>query len=154
MKDSNGFRRENKKQYEPRDPNPVAVLLLNIIKDQITSFLTLPPEERFNGSQDLYYVGSYPAGLESENIPEASKYGVFQLGRAVRLPKDEPERMNRLSTEIILIDKETGTPAFFLTSYITPKMVANVRVVPYNEKGPVYREALSWDSRDEAKAAE
>ena len=158
MKDenrNNGFRKGGNKPVEKAEPNPVALLLLNIIKEQVRDFMTLAPEERFEGSKDLYYVGSYPAALDGgDALPEAANYAVYQLERAVRLPKDEPDRMNRLSTAILLINKETNQPAFYLTSYITPKMVANIRIVPYTDRGPSYRSSLSWDSRDEEPAEE
>lgn len=150
MKDNerrNGFRRTQK--FEEREPDKIALLLLNTIKKQVLEFLTLAPEERFDGTSSLYSVGSYPAVLDSEAVPEAAGFDVYQLDRSVRLPKNDPERMNRLSTSILLLSKETGMPAYFLTSYITPKLVANIRVVPYNDRGPVYSTAISWDSRDE-----
>ena len=153
MKDNenrnNGFRKGGNKPVEKAEPNPVAVLLLNIIKEQVRDFVTLAPEERFEGSKDLYYVGSYPAVLDRDVVTDAANYSVYQLERAVRLPKDDPERMNRLSTAILLVNKDTGEPAFYLTSYITPKMVANIRIVPYNDRGAMYRQCLSWDSRDD-----
>lgn len=147
----NGFRRIQKD--DNRELDKVALLLLNTIKKQVCDFMTLAPEERFDGTQNLYSVGSYPAALEADGVPEAAKYDAYQLERAVRLPKDDPERMNRLSTAILLIDRETGKPAYYLTAYITPKMVANIRVVPYNDRGAMYKQAIAWDSRDEEKEA-
>lgn len=158
MKDNekrNGFRRINKEDQQ-KEPDKVALLLLNTIKEQVREFLQLEPEERFDGAKALYTVGSYPAVLESEAVPEASNFDVYQLERTVRLRKDEPDHMNRLSTAILLINKETAKPAYYLTAYITPKLIANIRVVLYNDRGPSYGNSISWDSRDdeETEAAE
>ena len=153
MKDNerhNGFRRT--RNEEPKEVDKVALLLLNTIKQQMVDFLTLAPEERFDGTKNLYRVGSYPAMLDSDQVPEAAQYDVYQLDRAVRLPKNEPERMSRMSTSILLINRETHIPAYFLSAYITPKLVADVRVVPFNERGPIYSASISWDSRDEETA--
>ena len=114
------------------------------------TYLALDPKERIEGSKNLFHVGSYPAELESDSCPEdLAKYKTYQLERSVRVRTDDPEKRTRLSTAILLIDTETCMPAFYLTAYVTPTMIANVRVVPYNEHGPVYARAVSWDSRDE-----
>lgn len=153
MKDNenrNGFRRDRKQNNEQVEPSMVALLLLDTIKDQVKTFMALKPEDRYEGSKELYYVGSYPATLTSDNVPEAANYDVYQLERSVRLRREEPERLNRLSTAILLIDRETHQPAFYLTSYITPNLVANIRVVPYNNHGAWYKALVAWDSRDDA----
>ena len=154
MENNNRGFKKDRRQQEQKEPNKVGLLLRNTIKEQILDFLTLAPEERYEGSKDLYYVGAYPAVLASDSVPEAENYGVYQLERVVRLRKEEPEKMTRLSTSIVLIDKKTGTPAFYLSSYITPKGIANVRVIPFDEKGPMYRDAIVWDNRDEYKEKE
>lgn len=140
-----------KKKEVKKEIHPVAKLLCGVIKGQILEFLSLTPEERADGVRDLFYVGSWPAILTAEGdeqVQDVDRYAVYQLDRSARMRRENPLEMSRMSTAIVLVDKETARPAFYLTAYITPKEDANIKVIPYTDKGADYPNSLIWDSRD------
>lgn len=126
-------------------PDPTAKILLEIVSEQVRNFLALDPDDRFDGQDALYNFGGYSADLH--NFEGAEDLVSFQLDRTVRINRDNPEDLRRLSTDVVILSKTTNEPAFYITSFITPRLEWNVSVVPFNERGPNYRAKASFDSR-------
>ena len=125
--------------------DPVGELLLNTFVDQINEFLNASPEERGTLCKDLFSVGTFPARLTG--CEGAEKYLVYQLERYARMKKVDPLSYHRMSTALILIDKNTHKPSYYLTAYITKSGDGSVIVYPMNDNGPVYKNIIQWDTR-------
>lgn len=129
------------------EPHPVAVLLRDNISEQMLEFLRASHDERLELSKDLFKIDMFPAGLTG--CEGAENYNVFQIERTTRMNKDiEVDEIPRMSTAIILIDKKTGKPAFYLNGYITPRATASITIYVMGENGPDYKSTVRWSSRE------
>lgn len=120
--------------------NPVACLLRDAISDQIETFLEGDPTEA--AAANLFNLGSYPARLTG--CEGAEDYEAFQLDRSVRLNRDDPSKLNRLSTIIVVQNIATHRPAFLVQAFISPNRTARVIVHEQTENGTNYRNTLRW----------
>ena len=130
------------------DPHPVAVLLRDNISNQMLNFLKATPEDRFNMCRDLFKVEAFPSDLAG--CEGVENYSVFQIERTTRMRKEDVENneIPRMSVAIILIDKTTHKPAFYLNGYITPRATASITIYCMGENGPDYRQTVRWSSRE------
>ncbi|MCM1531916.1 MAG: hypothetical protein NC114_06550 [Ruminococcus flavefaciens] len=134
-RDTGKFRPKQEVQH-----HPVAILLQDEMIRQITDFLEGPPTEE--SANQLFNLGSYPARLTG--CEGAEDYEAFQLDRSVRLNKDDPSRLNRLSTIIVIQNIATHKPAFLVQAFISPNQTARVIIHQQDDKGTVYRNTLRW----------
>lgn len=142
------YNNNNSKRERPEPPE-VAKLLCRTIVDQITDFLSSYGwKDRLN---DLFTLGDrWPAGIAgcegTENLL------AYQVERTVRLDRDDPEKIRRMSTSIVVIDNVTAKPVYYLTAYISPNMQAGVQVYTMGDRGPDYRKTIRWNNRNSEKS--
>lgn len=144
---TNKFNNGGKPQREPVEYHPVAILLRDEMVAQINQFLDSDPGDYQTAVKDLFQLGSYPARLKG--CDEAADYEAFQLDRTVRLNRDEPEKLNRLSTIIVIMSRVTHKPAFLVQAFISPNKSARVIVHEQDEKGTIYRNTLRWSNNQQ-----
>lgn len=128
--------RENNTEY-----HPVAVLLRDEMIRQITNFLETKPVTQ-ESMDELFNLGSYPARLEG--CEGAEDYEVFQLDRSVRQNREDPSKLNRLSTILVVLNLITHKPAFLVQAFISPNRSARVIVHEQGDNGTIYRNTLRW----------
>ena len=138
--------RKDQGKYRPNDQpveySPVALLLRDEMARQITNFLEGPIDE--DHAKDLFDLGSDPARLAG--CEGAEDYEAWQLDRSVRLSKDNPENLNRLSTIIVVTNMATHKPAFLVQAFISPNRSARVLIHEQGESGTIYRNTLRWSN--------
>ncbi|MCM1230159.1 MAG: hypothetical protein NC489_08500 [Ruminococcus flavefaciens] len=135
--------RRDQGKFRPKqevEHHPVAILLQDEMIRQITEFLEGPPTDE--SANRLFNLGSYPARLTG--CDGAEDYEAFQLDRSVRLNKENPEKLNRLSTIIVIQNIATHKPAFLVQAFISPNYSARVIIHQQDDKGTIYRNTLRW----------
>ena len=145
--ESHAYERSDRKpRYEKPEPSPVAILLRDTISDQMMEFLRADTNKRFELSESLFKIDMFPCGLSG--CEGAEKYNVFQMERSTRMRKDRPEELPRMSTALVLINKETQKPEYYLTATITSKETASLQIYYMNDNGQDYRRTVRWNSHD------
>lgn len=133
-------REEKPSQTKNTTYHPVAMLLRDAISEQIEIFLDNEPTEKT--AAELFNLGSYPARLTG--CEGAEDYEAYQLDRSVRLNRDDPSKLNRLSTIIVVLNMATHRPAFLVQAFISPNRTARVIIHEQTETGTNYRNTLRW----------
>lgn len=140
------FEKSEKTRTAKSEPDPIGSLLLDALVSQINDFLGTDPVDRSEAIKDLFDVGPYPAGLTGSD--EAKKYDVYLMQRTARMSRDDDTKHRRLSCDIVMVERDTGTPMYFAKSYITPDDIAAVEVYCADrDRGTDYRKTLRWTNR-------
>lgn len=130
-------------RQEKPEATPMAKALLEEYRDEIRSFLTTSIDNREELARTLFSVPGFPAdAVDVEDGVE--NYKVYCLERSVRLNRDDPSKLTRMSGTI-LYQKKDGKPAYMVSAFITPSGSGNVTVFTYGERGIVNRERWSSD---------
>lgn len=127
---------------------PMAIALRDIFASQIMDFLEQDPSDYKTAIQVLFNVSGWPAKLNTGICDDSDRYNLYQVDKDTRLNRDDPAKLNRLSTIVIAIDAETHVPAFMVQAYIAPSGVARVIVHEMGDNGPIYRNTLRWSNQD------
>ena len=127
---------------------PMAIALRDIFASQIMDFQEQDPSNYKTAIQDLFNIGAWPAKLNVGICDDSDRYDLYQVDKDTRLNRDDPAKLNRLSTIVIAIDAETHVPAFMVQAYIAPTGVARVIVHEMGDNGPIYRNTLRWSNQD------
>ena len=138
-----GYKADKTREPRPKpevEYHPVALLLRDALAEQINTFLNGDITEK--AASELFNLGSYPARLTG--CDEAEDYEAFQLDRSVRLNRDDPENLNRLSTIIVVQNIATHRPAFLVQAFISPNRTSRIIIHEQDEKGTIYRNTLRW----------
>lgn len=130
-------------RQEKPEATPMAKALLEEYRDAIRSFLTTSIDNREELAKTLFSVPSFPADAADVEVG-AETYKVYCLERSVRLNRDDPSKLTRMSGTI-LYQKKDGKPAYMVSAFITPSGSGNVTVFTYGERGIVGRERWSSD---------
>lgn len=130
-------------RQEKPEATPMAKALLEEYRDEIRSFLTTSIDNREELAKDLFSVPGFPAdaAVVEDGV---ENYKVYCLERSVRLNRDDPSKLTRMSGTI-LYQKKDGKPAYMVSAFITPSGSGNVTVFTYGERGIVNRERWSSD---------
>lgn len=158
MKNSKNNKRANNNQFndqkdrgnntrrprqEKPEATPMAKALLEEYRDEIRSFLTTSIDNREELARTLFSVPGFPA--DAADVEDGvENYKVYCLERSVRLNRDDPSKLTRMSGTI-LYQKKDGKPAYMVSAFITPSGSGNVTVFTYGERGIVGRERWSSD---------
>lgn len=137
----NNDRRPNRQ--EKPEATPTAKALLEEYRDEIRSFLTTSIDNRAELAKNLFSVPGFPADAASLE-DDIKTYKVYCLERSVRLNRDDPSKLTRMSGTI-LYQNADGKPAYMVSAFITPSGSGNVTVFTYGERGIVNRERWSSD---------
>lgn len=130
-------------RQEKPEATPMAKALLEEYRDEIRSFLTTSIDNREELARTLFSVPGFPA--DAADVEDGvENYKVYCLERSVRLNRDDPSKLTRMSGTI-LYQKEDGKPAYMVSAFITPSGSGNVTVFTYGERGIVGRERWSSD---------
>lgn len=130
-------------RQEKPEATPMAKALLEEYRDEIRNFLTTTIDNRAEVAKDLFSVPGFPAD-EVRLVEDGKTYKVYCLERSVRLNRDDPSKLTRMSGTI-LYQKADGKPAYMVSAFITPSGSGNVTVFTYGERGIVNRERWSSD---------
>ena len=133
-------------RQEKPEATPMAKALLEEYREEIRSFLTTSIDNREELARALFSVPGFPADAASIESAEVGveTYKVYCLERSVRLNRDDPSKLTRMSGTI-LYQKKAGKPAYMVSAFITPSGSGNVTVFTYGERGIVGRERWSSD---------
>lgn len=133
-------------RQEKPEATPMAKALLEEYRDEIRNFLTTSIDNREEVAKNLFSVPGFPADAASIESVESDveTYKVYCLERSVRLNRDDPSKLTRMSGTI-LYQKKDGKPAYMVSAFITPSGSGNVTVFTYGERGIVGRERWSSD---------
>jgi len=145
MKKSKKFKpaAEPKKNVVPVDP--VANALLDALKECIEDFLAVPVAEQADAVLDLFNI-TWPSILSAADGP-IEGYKVWPVQRSARMLHEDNTKHQRLSTDVVVTDKDTGTPMYFAQAYITPNDTGAVIVYCMDpNRGPSYQRTLRWNS--------
>lgn len=130
-------------RQEKPEATPMAKALLEEYRDEIRNFLTTTIDNRAEVAKDLFSVPGFPA--DAADVEDGvENYKVYCLERSVRLNRDDPSKLTRMSGTI-LYQKKDGKPAYMVSAFITPSGSGNVTVFTYGERGIVGRERWSSD---------
>lgn len=130
-------------RQEKPEATPMAKALLEEYRDEIRSFLTTSIDNREELAKTLFSVPGFPA--DAADVEDGvENYKVYCLERSVRLNRDDPSKLTRMSGTI-LYQKKDGKPAYMVSAFITPSGSGNVTVFTYGERGIVGRERWSSD---------
>lgn len=130
-------------RQEKPEATPMAKALLEEYRDAIRSFLTTSIDNREELAKNLFSVPGFPA--DAADVEDGvENYKVYCLERSVRLNRDDPSKLTRMSGTI-LYQKKDGKPAYMVSAFITPSGSGNVTVFTYGERGIVGRERWSSD---------
>lgn len=129
-------------RQEKPEATPMAKALLEEYRDEIRSFLTTSIDNREELAKTLFSVPGFPA--DAADVEDGKTYKVYCLERSVRLNRDDPSKLTRMSGTI-LYQKADGKPAYMVSAFITPSGSGNVTVFTYGERGIVNRERWSSD---------
>ena len=130
-------------RQEKPEATPMAKALLEEYRDAIRSFLTTSIDNREELARTLFSVPGFPA--DAADVEDGvENYKVYCLERSVRLNRDDPSKLTRMSGTI-LYQKKDGKPAYMVSAFITPSGSGNVTVFTYGERGIVGRERWSSD---------
>lgn len=129
-------------RQEKPEATPMAKALLEEYRDEIRSFLTTSIDNREELAKNLFSVPGFPA--DAADVEDGKTYKVYCLERSVRLNRDDPSKLTRMSGTI-LYQKADGKPAYMVSAFITPSGSGNVTVFTYGERGIVNRERWSSD---------
>ena len=129
-------------RQEKPEATPMAKALLEEYRDEIRNFLTTTIDNRAEVAKDLFSVPGFPA--DAADVEDGKTYKVYCLERSVRLNRDDPSKLTRMSGTI-LYQKADGKPAYMVSAFITPSGSGNVTVFTYGERGIVNRERWSSD---------
>ena len=130
-------------RQEKPEATPMAKALLEEYRDAICSFLTTSIDNREELAKNLFSVPGFPA--DAADVEDGvENYKVYCLERSVRLNRDDPSKLTRMSGTI-LYQKKDGKPAYMVSAFITPSGSGNVTVFTYGERGIVGRERWSSD---------
>lgn len=130
-------------RQEKPEATPMAKALLEEYRDEIRSFLTTSIDNREELARTLFSVPGFPA--DAADVEDGvENYKVYCLERSVRLNRDDPSKLTRMSGTI-LYQKKDGKPAYMVSAFITPSGSGNVTVFTYGERGIVNRERWSSD---------
>lgn len=130
-------------RQEKPEATPMAKALLEEYRDEIRSFLTTSIDNREELAKNLFSVPGFPA--DAADVEDGvENYKVYCLERSVRLNRDDPSKLTRMSGTI-LYQKKDGKPAYMVSTFITPSGSGNVTVFTYGERGIVGRERWSSD---------
>lgn len=130
-------------RQEKPEATPMAKALLEEYRDEIRSFLTTSIDNREELARTLFSVPGFPA--DAADVEDGvENYKVYCLERSVRLNRDDPSKLTRMSGTI-LYQKKDGKPAYMVSAFITPSGSGNVTVFTYGERGIVGRERWSSD---------
>ena len=130
-------------RQEKPEATPMAKALLEEYRDEIRSFLTTSIDNREELAKNLFSVPGFPA--DAADVEDGvENYKVYCLERSVRLNRDDPSKLTRMSGTI-LYQKKDGKPAYMVSAFITPSGSGNVTVFTYGERGIVGRERWSSD---------
>ena len=127
---------------EKPEATPMAKELLAEYRDAIRTFLTTSIDNRAEVAKTLFSVPGFPADVA--DVEDGKNYKVYCLERSVRLNREDPSKLTRMSGTI-LYQKEDGKPAYMVSAFITPSGSGNVTVFTYGERGIVNRERWSSD---------
>lgn len=127
---------------EKPEATPMAKELLAEYRDAIRTFLTTSIDNRAEVAKTLFSVPGFPA--DAVDVEDSKNYKVYCLERSVRLNREDPSKLTRMSGTI-LYQKEDGKPAYMVSAFITPSGSGNVTVFTYGERGIVNRERWSSD---------
>ena len=130
-------------RQEKPEATPMAKALLEEYRDAIRSFLTTSIDNREELAKTLFSVPGFPADAADVEAG-VENYKVYCLERSVRLNRDDPSKLTRMSGTI-LYQKKDGKPAYMVSAFITPSGSGNVTVFTYGERGIVNRERWSSD---------
>lgn len=130
-------------RQEKPEATPMAKALLEEYRDEIRSFLTTSIDNREELAKTLFSIPGFPAD-EKRLVEDGETYKVYCLERSVRLNRDDPSKLTRMSGTI-LYQKADGKPAYMVSAFITPSGSGNVTVFTYGERGIVSRERWSSD---------
>lgn len=130
-------------RQEKPEATPMAKALLEEYRDEIRSFLTTSIDNREELAKALFSIPGFPAD-EKRLVEDGETYKVYCLERSVRLNRDDPSKLTRMSGTI-LYQKADGKPAYMVSAFITPSGSGNVTVFTYGERGIVSRERWSSD---------
>lgn len=130
-------------RQEKPEATPMAKALLEEYRDAIRSFLTTSIDNREELAKNLFSVPGFPADAADVEAG-VENYKVYCLERSVRLNRDDPSKLTRMSGTI-LYQKKDGKPAYMVSAFITPSGSGNVTVFTYGERGIVNRERWSSD---------
>lgn len=140
QKDRGNTRRPHQEKPEA---TPMAKELLAEYRDAIRTFLTTSIDNRAELAKNLFSVPGFPADAAALE-DDVKTYKVYCLERSVRLNRDDPSKLTRMSGTI-LYQKADGKPAYMVSAFITPSGSGNVTVFTYGERGIVNRERWSSD---------
>lgn len=130
-------------RQEKPEATPMAKALLEEYRDEIRSFLTTSIDNREELAKTLFSIPGFPA--DAADVEDGvENYKVYCLERSVRLNRDDPSKLTRMSGTI-LYQKKDGKPAYMVSAFITPSGSGNVTVFTYGERGIVGRERWSSD---------
>lgn len=130
-------------RQEKPEATPMAKALLEEYRDEIRNFLTTTIDNRAEVAKTLFSVPGFPA--DAADVEDGvENYKVYCLERSVRLNRDDPSKLTRMSGTI-LYQKKDGKPAYMVSAFITPSGSGNVTVFTYGERGIVNRERWSSD---------
>lgn len=130
-------------RQEKPEATPMAKALLEEYRDAIRSFLTTSIDNREELAKTLFSIPGFPA--DAADVKDGvENYKVYCLERSVRLNRDDPGKLTRMSGTI-LYQKKDGKPAYMVSAFITPSGSGNVTVFTYGERGIVGRERWSSD---------
>ena len=129
-------------RQEKPEATPMAKALLEEYRDEIRNFLTTTIDNRAEVAKDLFSVPGFPA--DAADVEDGKTYKVYCLERSVRLNRDDPSKLTRMSGTI-LYQKADGKPAYMVSAFVTPSGSGNVTVFTYGERGIVNRERWSSD---------
>ena len=130
-------------RQEKPEATPMAKALLEEYREEIRSFLTTSIDNREELAKALFSVPGFPA--DAADVEDGvENYKVYCLERSVRLNRDDPSKLTRMSGTI-LYQKKDGKPAYMVSAFITPSGSGNVTVFTYGERGIVNRERWSSD---------
>lgn len=130
-------------RQEKPEATPMAKALLEEYREEIRSFLTTSIDNREELARTLFSVPGFPA--DAADVEDGvENYKVYCLERSVRLNRDDPSKLTRMSGTI-LYQKKDGKPAYMVSAFITPSGSGNVTVFTYGERGIVGRERWSSD---------
>ena len=130
-------------RQEKPEATPMAKALLEEYRDEIRNFLTTTIDNRTEVAKYLFSIPGFPAD-EKRLVEDGETYKVYCLERSVRLNRDDPSKLTRMSGTI-LYQKADGKPAYIVSAFITPSGSGNVTVFTYGERGIVNRERWSSD---------
>lgn len=130
-------------RQEKPEATPMAKALLEEYRDEVRNFLTTSIDNRAELAKNLFSVPGFPADAAALE-DDIKTYKVYCLERSVRLNRDDPSKLTRMSGTI-LYQKADGKPAYMVSAFITPSGSGNVTVFTYGERGIVNRERWSSD---------